>query len=219
MTSTSTEELIRQLADSERREAAERELVRRGHEAIPALTQAVALPQAPPHQAAILRTLLAIADPRSEDTFRRAVASSDPEIRSIGAQGLHRLGAPDSLAALQLAINDAPDPLHFALTAAVQSLIGMGMAALPTIFTLMESPEERTRQRAQYALAAIVLRNITQQLQPRPLTSDAQAAWERLRQANGSYDWDGPEDARRASIARWRRWFSGTPGNPEHSAP
>jgi len=217
MTSTSTEELIRQLAETERRAAAERELVRRGHNVVPVLTQAAA--QMPPHQAAILRTLLAIADPRSEDIFRRAVASSDPDIRSIGAQGLRRLGAPDALAALQLTINDAPDPLRFVQTPAVQSLIEMGMPAIPTIFTLMESPDERTRQRAQHALAAVVLRNIVQQLQPRPLTSDAQAAWERLRTANGSYQWDSPGDARRASLVLWRRWFDEMQQRGSHGGP
>ncbi len=208
--STSTEQLVQRLGDARQRDAARKELVKLGAEAVPVLLRAADLPQNVPHRQTILRTLLAIEDRRAEDLFRRAVASSDPEIRAIGAQGLQRLKAPDALNALQAAINDTPDPLHFVQTPAVQSLIDLGMATLPTVFVLMESADESTRQRAQHVLATVVLRDITQRLQPRPLTSDAHTAWETLRQANGLYQWDGPEAARMASVARWKQWFSKT---------
>lgn len=207
---TPAEQWVQRLADAGQRDAARKELVKLGAEAVPALLRAADLPQNVPHRQTILRTLLLIEDPRTEDLFRRAVASDDPEIRAIGARGLHRLKAPDALDALQAAINDAPDPLHFVQTPAVHSLVELGMAALPTVFTLMESADESTRQRAQHVLASVVLRDITQRLQPRPLTSDAQTAWESLRQANGSYQWDSPEAARIASVARWKLWFSKT---------
>src|SRR5262245_33334865 len=54
------------------------------------------------------------------------------------------------LAVLQATINDAPDPLHFELTPAAHALIRLGLPALPTVFALMESPDEATRQRAQH---------------------------------------------------------------------
>jgi HEAT repeat protein len=205
---SSTAELIEQLADAKTRNAAGEELVKRGAQATPALLNAADTPGDIQHYKSILRTLLAIKDPRAEDAFHRAMKSDDQEIRAMGARGLHLLGAPDAPQALQAAINDAPDPLHFEQTPAVQSLIELGTAALPTVFTLMESADERTRQRAQYILASVVLRDITRRLQPRPLTSDAQMAWEELRQANGSYQWDGPEAARRAAIERWKQWWA-----------
>ncbi len=208
--STSTEQLVQQLGDATQRDAAHLELVRLGAKAVPVLLRAADLPQNVLHYQTILRTLLLIEDPRTEDLFRRAVASNDPEIRAIGARGLHRLKAPDALNVLQATLNDAPDPLHFVQTPAVHSLIELGLAALPTVFILMESADESTRQRAQHVLASVVLRDITQRLQPRPLTSDAQTAWETLRQANGSYQWDGPEAARMASVVRWKQWFGKT---------
>ena len=203
---SSVAELIEQLADVKQRNAASEELVRRGAEAVPALLGAADGPSDTQHFKVILRALLAIKDPRAETVFRRAMESTDPETRAIAARGLYVLHAPDALDALQTAINDAPDPLHFEQTPAVQSLIELGTAALTAVFALMESADARTRQRAQYILANVMLRDITRRLQPRPLTSDAQQAWEELRQANGSYQWDGPEPARRASIALWRQW-------------
>ncbi len=208
--STSTEQWVQRLGDARQLYAARKELVKLGAEAVPALLRAADLPQNVPHRQTILRTLLLIEDPRTEDLFRRAVASDDPEIRAIGARGLHRLKAPDALNALQATLNDAPDPLHFVQTPSVHSLIELGTAALPTVFTLMQSADESTRQRAQHVLASVVLRDITQRLQPRPLTSDAQTAWDNLRQANGSYQWDDPEPARMASVARWKQWLSKT---------
>lgn len=205
---SSPQQLLHQLADASVRDAARRQLVALGAEVVPALLQDAERPQDVAHHQAILRTLLALRDPRAEGQFRRALRSDDQEIRALGAQGLHRLDAPGALEALRATINDAPDPLHFLQTPAVHSLIELGQAALPTVFTLMESPDARTRERAQHVLASVMLRDFTQRLQPRPLTGEAQTAWDALRQANGSYQWDGPEAARMASVARWKQWFS-----------
>jgi HEAT repeat protein len=210
--STSVTELVGQLADVKLRNDAWRQLLKLGPESAPTLLDA-ATRATPPQYRAILDILSELKDPRAEGLFRQALASDDPETRAIGARGLYRLNTPDAMDALRLAFNDAPDPLHFEHTLAVRSLIESGMAALPTVFLLMESAEAPTRERAQYALAAIVLRDITQQLQPRPLTSDALSAWEKLQQQNGSYRWDAPEPARRASVDLWKQWLQDQPGH------
>jgi len=201
-------ELVEQLADVKKRNAARDELVKLGDQPTAALLSAAKSPRDIQQYKAVLRTLLLIKDAQTEDLFRQALRSDDQEIRAIGARGLHLLKASDALNALQVTINDSPDPLHFEQTPAVQSILELGTTALPTVLTLMESADERTRQRAQYVLAGVVLRDITQRLLPRPLTNDAQAAWEDLRQANGSYQWDGPESMRRASIDLWKLWLA-----------
>jgi HEAT repeat protein len=206
--SSSTQALVQQLSDLAQADSASKKLVELGTGAVPALLRAAEFPQNGSHYQSILRALLTIEDPRTEGLFRRALASNDPQIRAIGARGLHRLKAADALNALEVVINDAPDPLHSVQTPAVQSLIESGMTALPTVFTLLKSADENSRQRAQHVLAAVVLRDITQRLQPRPLTSDAQVAWEKLSKANGSYRWDAPEAARSASVALWEQWFN-----------
>jgi hypothetical protein len=201
-------ELVEQLADAKSRISARDKLVELGAQATPALLSAAKSPRDIQHYKAVLRTLLLIKDSRTENLFRQILRSDDQEIRAIGARGLHLLKAPDALKALQSTINDSPDPLHFEQTPAVQSLLDLGAAALPTVLVLMDSVNERTRQRAQYVLTSVVLRDISQRLQPRPLTSDALTAWEELRQANGSYQWDGPESLRKASIDLWKLWLA-----------
>ena len=212
--SASVTQLVGQLADVKSRNDARRELLKLGSEAVPAMLNAAAAPASPQHRRAILETLSALNDPRAESLFRQSLASDDPEARAIGARGLFLLKAPDALNALQLTINDAPDLLHFEQTLAVRSLVELGMPALPTVLKLMESTDGQIRQRAQYVLASIVLNDITQRLQPRPLTSDALSAWEKLQQQNGSYRWDAPESARAASIDLWKRWLQDQPGQP-----
>src|SRR5258708_885955 len=206
-TPISDAELAGQLADLKKRNAARDELLQRGAPAVSALLAAAVAPQDPQHYKTILRTLLPAKDPRTEDFFRRALRDNDEEVRAIGARGLHLLKASDSLEALQAAFDDAPDPLHSLETPAARSLIELGRPALPTVFTLMESSEERTRERAYYVLASVVLADITRRLQPRPVTSEAQTAWDSLQRANGSYQWNGPEAARGLSIGLWRAWF------------
>lgn len=207
----STAELAQQLADMNKRNRARDELVKRGAQATPVLLNLAGTTQDIRHYKTILRTLLRIQDPRSEPEFRRALASGDEEIRVLGARGLHLLNAPDAFQALQVTINDCPDPLHFERTPAVDSLVERGLAALPTVFGLMESDRERSRQRGQYVLVSIVLANITQLIKPKPLPSVAQKVWEDLRQANGSYQWDAPESSRSASVRSWKRWWATLP--------
>jgi hypothetical protein len=206
--STSTAELVEQLAHTDKRNVARAELVNRGSQATPALLSAAGKPRDLLHYKTILRTLLMIKDPQSESLFRGALESGDEEVRALGARGLYLLKVPDVLRILKSVINDASDALHFEQTPAVQSLIELGMDALPTVFNLLDSADERTRRRAHYVLAAVVLGNITRRLQPKSLTSDAQTAWEELRQTNGSYQWDGSESTRRASIDLWKKWFA-----------
>lgn len=210
----SAAELVTDLADVQKRNAARDDLVKLGEPAIPALLNAGAAPLNTQHYKTILRTLLLMKDPivnntRVQELFRRALTSDDEELRAIGARGLHLAKAPDMLQALQATLNDAPDPLHFEQTPSVLSLIELGMNALPTVFALLESPDGCTRQRAQFVLTSVVLRDINQRLRPRALTSDAQRAWEELQRANGSYQWDAPESERRGSVSLWKRWFEG----------
>jgi HEAT repeat protein len=204
---SSPSELIDQLADRARRNAARDELVKLGAEAAPFLLRAAENPRDPEHYKMILRALLHVQDPRSQDLFRRALTSNDADVRALGARGLHLLKAPDALDALRATINDDPDPLHSQRTPAVQSLIESGLSALPATFVLMESANEETRRRAQYVLASIVLEDITRRLQPSALTNEALRLWEELQRQNGSYAWNGSESARRSSIELWRGWY------------
>lgn len=208
----SAAELVMHLADVQKRNAARDDLVKLGEAAIPALLNAAAAPLNIPHYKTILRTLLLmkdrlIKDASAEGLFRRALESDDEEIRAIGARGLHLVKAPDAMKALQATLNDAPQPFNFEQTPAVLSFIELGMDALPTVLALMESPDDRTRRRAWFVLASVVLKDINQRLRPRPLTSDAQTAWEELRRANGSYQWDAPESDRKASVSLWKQWL------------
>jgi hypothetical protein len=146
-------------------------------------------------------------DPDAAGLFRQAVESGDEELRALGAKGLYELGEPDALPALIAAINDAPDRLHIEMTPAVHALSEMGLAAIPSILPLLESGEERTRQRAQKALELITRKLLAGAMPQRPLSQEAGAAWSALWRENGSYDWNAPEPARRASIDRWRSWI------------
>ena len=201
-------ELIEQLADVTTRNAAGDQLVKRGGEAMPPLLRAAEAPKNLEHYKTILRMLLQIKDPQADAVLRQALASDDEEVRALGARGLHLLKTPDALQALQATINDSPDPLHWEQTPAVQSLVELGISALPTVFVLMNSANENTRRRAQYVLASVVLRDTNQRLQPRPLTNQALQDWEKLQQANGSYQWNETESARRSSIDLWKHWYA-----------
>src|SRR5262249_33285817 len=131
----SAAELVTDLADVQKRNAARDDLVKLGEPAIPALLNAGAAPLNTQHYKTILRTLLLMKDPivnntRVQELFRRALTSDDEELRAIGARGLHLAKAPDMLQALQATLNDAPDPLHFEQTPSVLSLFELGMNAL-----------------------------------------------------------------------------------------
>ncbi len=206
--SSSTQELVDQLADVAHRNTAREELVKSGVEATPFLLRAV--PKDNTHYKTILRTLLQIRDPRAAEAFRRALENPEQEIRAIGARGLYLVNAPDTLSALQATINDSPDPLHYTQTPSVQSLIEFGRAALPGVFALMGSSDEQTRRRAYYVLASIVLQEITRRLQSRGAAHEAQQEWQDLQRANGSYQWDAPESLRQPSLELWKRWYTRT---------
>ena len=79
----------------------------------------------------MLRALLERKDQRAEGVFRQALTSSNEQVHAIGAHSLALLDAPDAVDALLATINDAPNPLHFLHTPAVQALINTGMPALP----------------------------------------------------------------------------------------
>jgi HEAT repeat protein len=203
----SIEELVQRLAVAQGRNAAQQALIQLGSSAVAPLLEAAGRSHDVSEQKAILRTLVAIADPRAADLFRRSLKSGDPDIRALAGHGLYCVKATDAINALQLTINDAPDPLHFLQTPSLQALVEIGRPALATIFTLMESSDALTRQRAQHGLAGIVLNEITRMQKPRPLTSDAQSAWQRICEQNGSYDWNADAKQRAASIALWREWY------------
>lgn len=204
--STSVIDLIGRLANVKTRDDARQQLLSFGPEAAPALIDA-ATHGALAHHPAILEILSELRDPRADGVFREALGNADPKVRAAGARGLFLLNTPDAMDALRLTLNDDPDLLHFEQTPAVRSLIEAGMAALPTVFELMESANEATRQRAQYTLATIVLRTMTEKMKPKPLTNDALAAWTELQQLNGSYRWDAPEPSRTISVDLWKQWF------------
>jgi hypothetical protein len=204
-------ELVDALADVSKRNAARDELVRLGSQATPFLLKAADAPKNPEHYKTILRMLLLIRDPQAQDLFRQALASSDADERALGGRGLYLINAPDALSALEQTINDSPDPLHWEHTPTVQSLIEMGMAALPTVFALMDSGNESSRRRAQYVLATVVLQDVTRRLQPKSFTNEALQEWERLHKANGSYEWNETDSVRTSSIEQWKRWYAGLP--------
>ena len=163
---------------------------------------------APAHRKTIMQSLVELRDPRAADLFRQELHSADEEVRAISATGLSRLGTEDAVDAWLSVINDAPDPLHHDVTPAVLALSRMGIRVLPAILPLLESSDASTRQRAQKVLERVTFSDVSDAVKPRPLSEAATAQWTALWERNGSYQWDAPEQQRRAAIARWRQWIA-----------
>lgn len=198
-------ELIVQLDAPQTRQAARTELI--WLRAVQELLEALAAGTNAEHRKAVLRILLELKDARAESVFRDALDSEDEDVRAIGAAGLHGLGTPDALAAAVATIDDAPDPLHFDFTPSVRALTEMGVAALRAVLPLLDSADERTRQHAQKVFEQVTFRRVTDELNPPPLSTLAREHWTKLWEANGSYQWNGPEEQRRESVRRWRLWL------------
>jgi hypothetical protein len=159
------------------------------------------------HYKDVLRILVELKDSRAEETFRLALRADDEAVRATAARGLYLLGVFDVLDACIATLNDAPDPLHFDITPAVQSLCEMGITALPAILPLLDSADERTRQRAQKVLELVSFKEVSDTVQPRPLSDHARAEWSALWRRNGSYQWNAPEAQRQSATRQWRNWL------------
>ncbi|HEX8852003.1 MAG TPA: hypothetical protein VF754_00875, partial [Pyrinomonadaceae bacterium] len=155
----------------------------------------------------LLRLLLELKDARAEAAFRLALDSAVEEVRALGALGLHRLGAHDSLAACVATIDDAPDPLHFDTTPSVRALSEMGIPALRAVLPLLEAEDPRTRQHAQKVFELVTLAHVSSQLNPPPLSNIARERWMKLWESHGSYAWNQPEEARREAVRHWTQWL------------
>ena len=203
-----TEELIEQLADLQTRNAARDQLVQAGASVVDKLLSALTGDFEPEHRKTIMRVLLELNDPRTEEAFRKSLDSDDEEIRSIAAAGLYKQGAADALYACLKTIDDAPDMLHYDITPSVQALTKMGFPALKSLLPLLDAANERTRQHAQKVLEQVTFNEVKKALNPPPLSPLATTEWRKLWEGNGSYQWNGPEDQRRAAIKRWEQWIN-----------
>ena len=203
--SATTQELIRQLAEPAKRAQARLALQRRGASVLDDLLASLEPPPAPDMHKSVLRLLLALADPRSLDAFRKGLLSDDEEIRAISAEGLYRLGAPDALEAALATIDDAPDLLHADVTPSIRTLTAFGLTALPSVLSLLDANEPRTRQNAQKALEQITYNLVTRRSNRR--SSQALEEWQELWEKNGNYRWDASPAQRAEVIDHWRHWL------------
>jgi len=202
-----TEELIKQLADPQMRDAARDRLIKSGAAVVDELHSALATDLETEHHRTIIRVLLELNDPRSEEAFRSALDSDDEVTRAIGASGLYKLGAADALEACLRTINDAPDMLHYDITPSVRALTAMGLPVLKSLLPLLEADDERTRQHAQKVLEQVTFNEIKRELNPPPLSQRAQTEWMKLWEANGSYQWNAAGEQRREAIKLWEHWI------------
>jgi HEAT repeat protein len=203
-----TGELIKQLADKQTRNAAREQLVQAGASVVDDLLSTLAGDIEPEQRKTIMRVLLELNDPRSEEAFRSSLDSDDEDIRAIAAAGLYRLGAADALAACLRTIDDAPDMLHYDITPSVRTLVKMGLPALKSVLPLLGAANERTRQHAQKVFEQVTFNELKNALKPPPLSQLAMMEWRKLWESNGSYQWNAPEDQRRAAIERWEQWLN-----------
>jgi len=189
-----TEALVRQLADAAQRAAALAQLVALGPQATPALLQALAQGDATLRRLAA-QALAEAADPQAAGPLAQALADPDPQVRGRAAQGLAALRDPRATQALVQTLNDLPDLLHHPHTVATDALAAQGLAALPAVLPLLQSPDALTRERAWLAWRSIV--------QALPAV-DWQALWPQ----QGSYAPDAPAPARAAAARQWARWLA-----------
>lgn len=201
-------ELVDALADLAKRHAAAAELRRHGLEAVVALRAALGGPLTPDHRRAALSVLGELKAPDAADALREALDSADEVVRSLGARGLWLLGTDDALAALVATLDDAPDLLHADVTPSATALSAMGLAALPPLLPVLAAGDPPTRQRAQRVLERVTLDAVGGDLPPPRAPELARHEWTALWKANGSYKWDGPDDARAQAVERWRAWLA-----------
>jgi hypothetical protein len=199
--------LVEQLSDLNTRNAARARLIGRGASAVKELLSKLDEDIELDYRKTILRVLLEIKDARSEVIFRQSLHSADEDIRAIGAGGLFSLGAKDAIDACVATINDAPDMLHYDITPSVVALSEMGIPALQATLPLLDSEDARTRQRAQKVFELVTFNEVSRVVRPRPLSDEARTAWMALWTKNGSYQWDAPEERRKAAVKLWEGWL------------
>jgi HEAT repeat protein len=182
-------------ADVNLRASALAELVRRGHEATPALL--AALDCADPNlRIQSARGLSEIADPVCAELFVRLLNDDDERIRAYAARGLARLRDLHALDALVRTIDDFPDVLRQPFTPSTDELIALGPSALPSVVPLLDAPDATTRVRA-----FLVIRQVLSAL---PGTGDWHALWRQL----GSYQPTAPGPQREHAARQWRNWIT-----------
>ncbi len=108
-------------------------------------------------------------------------------------------------------IDKDPDPLHNDITPAVLELAKMGGEVLPYIEGLLASPNEMTRLHAQKTLEYGVLYYLG--WIPGRADNDPQieVAFKELWKEKGDYQYDAPEEKRKASIESWMNWYEKDP--------
>ncbi|RMH34837.1 MAG: HEAT repeat domain-containing protein [Nitrospirae bacterium] len=201
--------LIRQLADSDpvARQAAQQALQQLGSSIVPELLAALSDPTPAQARQSLVDTLIALDDERVVPALRAWLTADDEDLRALAAVGLHNLDAEDAIQACLATINDAPDPLHADVTPSVRALAERGLAALPAVLPLLESPDARTRQHAQKVLELVTFHEIVRLNPERALSDAARIQWQALWEEQGSYAWDAPRERRERAVERWKAWI------------
>lgn len=200
-------DLARRLGEAAGRESARERLLALGPGVVPELAAALEGELPPRARHEVLRILAEIGDPRAADAFRRGLGADDPAERALSARGLDALETGDAVAALLSTLHDAPDPLRRDVTPAVRALASRGLAALPEVLPLLFSADPETRRRAERVLQRVTFARVKERLAPGAPGPEADRTWRALWEENGGYAWDASEEAREASVRRWRAWL------------
>lgn len=121
----------------------------------------------------------------------------------------------DEIKQLIETIDDNPDRLHVDITPSVLRLSELGLSAARAVLELLDAPDFWTRRRAQRVLEGVVMRHhgwVPGRGYPDP--HEGQEQTQALLEANGNYQADAPQEARRDAIERWRRWLEEAEQNP-----
>jgi len=98
------------------------------------------------------RTLAALVQPVARDGLRRSLKDNDPAVRQCAALGLRQRPTQSAISALIDALHDT-DRLVARL--ASDALVATGPLAIPSLISVLESPDPAVRIEAIRALAAI----------------------------------------------------------------
>ncbi|ACB35316.1 hypothetical protein Lcho_3056 [Leptothrix cholodnii SP-6] len=119
-------------------------------------------------------------------------------------------GQPADDAGLQALIDrlaSGPPTGHADWTQGALQWAAEGLPGLPALLPLLTHAEPLVRLRAQRVLERASRDWVAQRVVERPLARRVDTAWAYLWAHNGSYDWQGDEANRAASVERWRQWL------------
>ena len=137
--------------DDDLAEAAANDIAAQGAEAIPALLDLLASPNADSRWWAV-RTLAEISDPQIPPRLRDALSDPDPAVRQCAALGLSQQPDSEAIPDLIAALND-DDRLIARLAA--DALGAIGEDAVPALLDIMQNGLHPARLEAVRSLAAI----------------------------------------------------------------